>query len=119
MRKAISAAFIPEKMTKAIIAAFVAAAMIGIVLLTQEVKLLAQEEVFPVEGAEPSVAWVAKVAEAIAAKTAVTLTADEVQALGRAYAALEQRQVADIAFSETHVYVVSPAGTVVLSKEFP
>ena len=64
------------------------------------------------------VSWIGKVAEAIKAKSAVTLTADEVQALGQAYAALEQRQVSDIAFSETHVYVVSPAGTVVLSKKF-
>ena len=63
--------------------------------------------------------WIAKVAEAIKAGAAVALTAEEVQALGQAYAALEQRQVADIAFSETHIYVVSPAGTVVLSKEFP
>ena len=63
--------------------------------------------------------WVAKVAEAIQAETAVTLTADEVQALGRAYAALEQRQAADVALSETHVYVLSPAGTVVLSKALP
>ena len=67
----------------------------------------------------PSISWVAKVADAITAETEVTLTADEVQALGRAYAALEQRQVADIAISETHVYVLSPAGTVVLSKALP
>ena len=41
---------------------------------------------------------------------------DEVQSLGKAYAALEQRQAADVALSETHVYVLSPAGTVVLVK---
>ena len=68
---------------------------------------------------DPAVTWVAKVAEAIKAETAVTLSAIEVQALGRSYAALEQRQAADIALSETHVYVLSPAGTVVLSKALP
>ena len=52
--------------------------------------------------------WVEKVAEAMTAKTAVTLDADEVQSLGKAYAALEQRQAADVALSETHVYVLSP-----------
>ena len=76
--------------------------------------LLAQEEA--VQATDPAVTWIEKVSEAIEAKTAVTLTPDEVQALGQAYAAIEQRQAADVALSETHVYVLSPAGTVVLVK---
>ena len=97
-------------MTKAIIAAVVSLSVIP---------LLAQEEVFPVEIEDPAVTWIEKVAEAIKAKTVVTLTPDEVQALGQAYSALEQRQAADVALSETHVYVLSPAGAVVLSKTLP
>ena len=63
--------------------------------------------------------WVLKVAEAIRVKDGRDADAEEVQALGLAYAALEQRQAADVALSETHVYVLSPAGTVVLSKALP
>lgn len=72
-----------------------------------------------VQTSDPAVTWIEKVAAAIQAEAAVTLTPDEVQALGKAYAALEQRQAADVALSETHVYVLSPAGTVVLSKVLP
>ena len=93
--------------------AFITAMAFGLLAIP----LTAQEDA--AQTPEPAVTWVAKVADAIQAETAVTLTADEVQALGRSYAALEQRQVADIALSETHVYVLSPAGTVVLSKALP
>ena len=50
------------------------------------------------------------------ASSEAILTADEAKALVRAYTSLEQRQVADIAVSDTHVYVLSPSGVVLLSK---
>ena len=108
-------------MRKAIIAAMVAVAAVTPAAIMLLVPILAQGASVQDEAAQidPAVTWVAKVAEAIQAESAVTLTAGEVQALGRAYAALEQRQAADVALSETHVYVVSPAGTVVLSKALP
>ena len=109
-------------MRKAIIAAMVAVGAVTPAVILILVPILAQGASVQDEIAQtpdPAVTWVAKVAEAIQAETAVTLTADEVQALGRSYAALEQRQAADVALSETHVYVLSPAGTVVLSKALP
>ena len=60
--------------------------------------------------------WIAKLATSIQDSSEAILTADEARALVRAYTSLEQRQVADIAVSDTHVYVLSPSGVVLLSK---
>ena len=60
--------------------------------------------------------WIAKLATAIKDGSETTLTAEESKALVTAYTALEQRQVADLAVSETHVYVLGPSGIVLLSK---
>ena len=64
-------------------------------------------------------AWIVKLTTAIKNGSEATLTADEAKALVTAYAALEQRQVADLAVSETHVYVLGPSGVVLLSKLLP
>ena len=69
----------------------------------------------PVTPATPA-SWIAKLATSIQDSSEAILTADEAKALVRAYTSLEQRQVADIAVSDTHVYVLSPSGVVLLSK---
>ena len=63
--------------------------------------------------------WIVKLTKAIQSGSEATLTSDEAKALVTAYAALEQRQVADLAVSETHVYVLGPSGVVLLSKSLP
>lgn len=82
--------------------------------------VFAQEAVIqdaPGTGAQQT--WIEKVAEAVENGTAVTLTAEDVAALVASYAALEQRQPADIAVSETMIYVLSPTGAVILSQALP
>ena len=63
--------------------------------------------------------WIIKLTTAIQNDSEATLTTNEAQALVTAYAALEQRQAADLAVSATHVYVLGPSGVVLLSKELP
>ena len=99
-----------ERNQIAIIAGISAVLLLGFVAMGVH----AQDETAPAPAT-----WITKIAEGIKSKTAVTLTADEVQVLGRAYATLEQRQAADVALSDTHIYVLSPAGTVVLAKLRP
>ena len=63
--------------------------------------------------------WIVKLTTAIQNDSEATLTTNEAQALVTAYAALEQRQAADLAVSDTHVYVLGPSGVVLLSKVLP
>lgn len=63
--------------------------------------------------------WIVKITTAIQDGSEAILTTDEAKALVNAYASLEQRQAADIAVSETRIYVLSPTGAVLLSKALP
>ena len=63
--------------------------------------------------------WIVKLTKAIQDGSQATLTSDEAKALVTSYAALEQRQAADLAVSDTHVYVLGPSGVVLLSKSLP
>ena len=63
--------------------------------------------------------WIDKIAVAIEGKTGVELTAPETRALVDHISLIEQRQAADIAVSDTMVYVLSQSGTVLLSKALP
>ena len=63
--------------------------------------------------------WIDKIAKSIEGKAGVELTAPETRALVDHISLIEQRQAADIAVSDTMVYVLSQSGTVLLSKELP
>ena len=93
-------------------AAIIAAVCIGVAMAQGQ----APESTAPVVG---PATWITKLSTAIQDGSEAILTADEAQALVTAYAALEQRQVADLAVSETHVYILGPSGVVLLSKELP
>ena len=60
-----------------------------------------------------------KLTTAIQDGSEAILTAAEAKALVTAYTALEQRQAADLAVSDTHVYVLGPSGVVLLSRALP
>lgn len=61
--------------------------------------------------------WIVKLTTAMQDSSEAILTSDEAQELVRAYSAMEQRQAADIAVSDTHVYVLGPSGVVLMSQE--
>ena len=63
--------------------------------------------------------WTVKLNAALTGKTALVLTAEETQAMAKAYAAALNAQVADIAISDTTCYVLSRNGTVLASKALP